>query len=60
MSTNLPLFCTLTHQELDMSEIITGDDTSGVDDAIYDLQSVVVHRGEYGSGESLICYLPHH
>lgn len=36
-----------------MSEIITGDDTSGVDDAIYDLQSVVVHRGEYGSGESL-------
>ena len=46
------MFC----QELDLSEILShdspldGDQTT--DDAIYDLQSIVVHRGEYGSGES--------
>ncbi|KAL3774091.1 hypothetical protein ACHAWO_008487 [Cyclotella atomus] len=38
--------------ELDLSEALTDDSTSSAhtDDAIYDLQSVVIHRGEYGSG----------
>ena len=41
-------------QELDLSEISELDDDEKDDlagsDAIYDLQSIVVHKGEYGSG----------
>ena len=38
--------------ELDLSEISKSDEevTGDVGDAIYDLQSIVVHKGEYGSG----------
>ena len=37
-------------KELDLSDIVE-DASSGVEDAaIYDLQSIVVHKGEYGSG----------
>jgi len=44
----------LFFQELDLSEIIydVDEEDKQTSDAIYDLQSVVVHRGEYGSGES--------
>eukprot|EP00986_Skeletonema_menzelii_P018827 scaffold26730_cov162-Skeletonema_menzelii.AAC.7 len=35
---------------LSLSEIISGDGEEGGDDTVYDLQSIVIHRGEYGSG----------
>eukprot|EP00804_Cyclotella_cryptica_P009361 CCRYP_009011-RA/>CCRYP_009011-RA protein AED:0.19 eAED:0.19 QI:157/1/1/1/1/1/4/31/693 len=40
--------------ELDLSEVMSHDSSfegdQPTEDAIYDLQSIVVHRGEYGSG----------
>mmetsp|Transcript_1752 Transcript_1752/g.3749 ORF Transcript_1752/g.3749 Transcript_1752/m.3749 type:complete len:784 (-) Transcript_1752:58-2409(-) len=39
--------------ELDLSDISEADEGDKIvesDDAIYDLQSIVIHRGEYGSG----------
>jgi len=45
--------CTIYLKELDLSEIIEKDHDRGVDAegaAIYDLQSIVIHKGEYGSG----------
>jgi hypothetical protein len=44
----------VTTQELDLSEIIACDRDGELirkDDAMYDLQSIVVHKGEYGSGK---------
>ena len=42
----------VTSQELDLSDIIskTDDDQVDANDSIYDLQSIVIHKGEYGSG----------
>ncbi|KAL7538524.1 hypothetical protein ACHAWF_006115 [Thalassiosira exigua] len=39
--------------ELDLSEIMSDEHAGEIDDVIYDLQSIVIHKGEYGSGESL-------
>jgi hypothetical protein len=41
---------------LDLSEIISENDRDGEDDKVagdtmYDLQSIVVHKGDYGSGK---------
>jgi hypothetical protein len=39
---------------LDLSEIITDENKGSsqpVEDVTYDLQSIVIHRGEYGSGK---------
>ena len=39
------------YKELDLSEIIAeSDDANNEGDEIYDLQSIVIHKGEYGSG----------
>ena len=37
---------------MDLSDISEDDAKSTEDDALYDLQSIVIHKGEYGSGES--------
>jgi ubiquitin carboxyl-terminal hydrolase 7 len=42
--------CVTFPLELSLSEIISDDGDDGNDDTIYDLQSIVIHRGEYGSG----------
>lgn len=42
-------------QELDLSDISETDvdnEYEAEDDAVYDLQSIVIHKGEYGSGAS--------
>eukprot|EP00569_Conticribra_weissflogii_P001935 CAMPEP_0171352142 /NCGR_PEP_ID=MMETSP0878-20121228/40759_1 /TAXON_ID=67004 /ORGANISM="Thalassiosira weissflogii, Strain CCMP1336" /LENGTH=728 /DNA_ID=CAMNT_0011857641 /DNA_START=101 /DNA_END=2287 /DNA_ORIENTATION=- len=36
--------------ELDLSDIAEADDRINTSDAIYDLQSIVIHQGEYGAG----------
>ena len=43
------------NQELDLSELCNTHsyENEADDGAIYDLQSVVVHKGEYGSGVSV-------
>ena len=43
------------NQELDLSELCDTNyyGNEADDGAIYDLQSVVVHKGEYGSGMSM-------
>lgn len=43
------------HQKLDLSEISEpgkANENEANNDVVYDLQSIVIHRGEYGSGES--------
>lgn len=36
--------------ELDLSEVVTCEDEDSTSDVLYDLQSVVIHMGEYGIG----------
>lgn len=43
--------CILTFvKELDLSDIVEDASSGAEDDTIYDLQSIVIHKGEYGSG----------
>ena len=43
--------CILTFvKELDLSDIVEDASSGAEDDVIYDLQSIVIHKGEYGSG----------
>jgi len=42
--------CCSFPRELDLSDIVEDASSGAEDDTIYDLQSIVIHKGEYGSG----------